>query len=70
MSFEIKKAAVLGSGVMGSAIAAHLAGCGIEVLMLDIVPFDNMLSDDEKARKDSDPAIRNKLMGKSKNKPC
>lgn len=65
MSFEIKKAAVLGSGVMGSAIAAHLAGCGIEVLMLDIVPFDNMLSDEEKARKDTDPAVRNKLAQQS-----
>ncbi len=65
MSFEIKKAAVLGSGVMGSAIAAHLAGCGIEVLMLDIVPFDNMLSDDEKARKDTDPAVRNKMAQQS-----
>ncbi len=65
MTYEIKKAAVLGSGVMGSAIAAHLAGCGIEVLMLDIVPFDNMLSDDEKARKDSDPKVRNKLAAQS-----
>ncbi|MFH2006612.1 MAG: 3-hydroxyacyl-CoA dehydrogenase/enoyl-CoA hydratase family protein [bacterium] len=65
MSFEIKKAAVLGSGVMGSAIAAHLAGCGIKVLMLDIVPFDSMLSDEEKARKDSDPQVRNKLAEQS-----
>ncbi|MDG1287662.1 MAG: 3-hydroxyacyl-CoA dehydrogenase NAD-binding domain-containing protein [Rickettsiales bacterium] len=35
---EIKKAAVLGSGVMGSGIAAHLASAGVEVLLLDIVP--------------------------------
>lgn len=34
---EIKKAAVLGSGVMGAAIAAHLANCGIPSVMLDIV---------------------------------
>jgi 3-hydroxyacyl-CoA dehydrogenase len=61
MKRVIRKAAVLGSGVMGSAIAAHLAGCGIEVLMLDIVPFDNMLTDEEKARKDTDPRVRNKL---------
>ncbi len=40
MSREIKKAAVLGSGVMGSGIAAHLAGAGIPVLLLDIVPKD------------------------------
>ena len=34
----IKRVAVLGSGVMGAAIAAHLANCGIPSLMLDIVP--------------------------------
>lgn len=37
---DIKKAAVLGSGVMGSGIAAHLANAGVEVLLLDIVPKD------------------------------
>jgi 3-hydroxyacyl-CoA dehydrogenase len=35
---EIKKVAVLGSGVMGSGIAAHIASAGIPVLLLDIVP--------------------------------
>jgi 3-hydroxyacyl-CoA dehydrogenase len=34
----IRKVAVLGSGVMGSGIAAHVANAGIPVLMLDIVP--------------------------------
>ncbi len=33
---QIKKACVLGSGVMGSAIAAHLANAGIPSLLLDI----------------------------------
>jgi 3-hydroxyacyl-CoA dehydrogenase len=37
MSFRIRKAAVLGAGVMGSGIAAHLANAGIPVLLLDIV---------------------------------
>ena len=40
MSYKIKKAAVLGSGVMGSGIACHLANVGIDVLMLDILPKD------------------------------
>jgi 3-hydroxyacyl-CoA dehydrogenase len=35
---EIKKVAVLGSGVMGSGIAAHVANAGIPVVLLDIVP--------------------------------
>lgn len=34
----IRKVAVLGSGVMGSGIAAHMANAGIPVLLLDIVP--------------------------------
>ena len=35
---SIRSAAVLGAGVMGRGIAAHLAGTGINVLLLDIVP--------------------------------
>ncbi len=38
MSYQIRKAAVLGAGVMGAAIAAHLANVGIPSLLLDIVP--------------------------------
>lgn len=33
---RISKVAVLGSGLMGTGIAAHLAGCGLEVIMLDL----------------------------------
>ncbi len=40
MARDIKRAAVLGSGVMGAGIAAHLAGAGIPCLLLDIVPKD------------------------------
>src|SRR6201986_4788252 len=39
----IRSAAVLGAGTMGSRIAAHLANCGIPVLLLDIVPKDEKL---------------------------
>jgi 3-hydroxyacyl-CoA dehydrogenase len=35
---EIKSVAVIGSGVMGSGIAAHVANAGIPVILLDIVP--------------------------------
>ncbi len=35
---EIKKVAVIGAGVMGAGIAAHVANAGTEVLLLDIVP--------------------------------
>ena len=38
MAFRIKRAAVLGAGVMGSAIAAHLANAGVPSVLLDIFP--------------------------------
>lgn len=38
MKRHIKKIAVLGSGVMGSRIACHFAGAGLQVLLLDMVP--------------------------------
>ena len=38
MAYQIRKVAVLGAGVMGAAIAAHLANVGIPSLLLDIVP--------------------------------
>jgi len=38
MSARIRKVAVLGSGVMGGAIAAHFANAGVPSLLLDIVP--------------------------------
>lgn len=40
MGREINKVAVLGAGIMGAGIAAHLAGAGIPSLLLDIVPKD------------------------------
>ena len=45
---QIKKAAVLGAGVMGAQIAAHLANAGIPCLLLDIVPKE--LTPEEQAR--------------------
>ena len=55
---KIKKAAVIGSGVMGGGIAALMAGAGIETLLLDIVPFD--LKDEEK----NDPTAKNRIVKK------
>lgn len=38
MNRAIRKVAIIGSGVMGSRIACHFAGIGVQVLLLDIVP--------------------------------
>jgi len=35
---EINKVAVIGAGVMGAGIAAHVANAGVPVVLLDIVP--------------------------------
>lgn len=59
MNKRIKKAAVLGSGVMGSGIACHFANIGLEVLLLDILPPD--LQEGEK----NNPAARNRLVNKA-----
>ncbi|KAF0823470.1 3-hydroxyacyl-CoA dehydrogenase [Cytobacillus firmus] len=58
---QIKKAAVLGSGVMGSGIAAHLANIGIPTLLLDIEPRE--LTDAEKAKGLTleNKAVRNRI---------
>lgn len=54
MNRIIKKVAVLGSGVMGSRIACHFAGVGLQVLLLDMVP--------KEAAESTKPAERNKLV--------
>lgn len=54
MKRTIKKVAVLGSGVMGSRIACHFAGVGVQVLLLDIVP--------KEAIESTRPAERNKIV--------
>jgi len=53
---HIKKVAVLGSGVMGSRIACHFANIGLDVLLLDIVPFD--IKEEDKDKK----AVRNSIV--------
>lgn len=62
MNRNIKKITVLGSGVMGSAIACHFANIGLEVLLLDMVPRD--LTDTQKAKgiTVNHPSFRNSLV--------
>ena len=48
MGKKIKRAGVIGAGVMGATIAAQLSNVGIETFLLDIVPPE--LTDDEKKK--------------------
>jgi 3-hydroxyacyl-CoA dehydrogenase len=57
MPYQIRKAAVLGAGVMGAAIAAHLANVGIPSLLLDIVPPDAGNDRDKIARAGLEKAL-------------
>ena len=57
MQRSIKKVVVLGSGVMGSRIACHFAGVGVEVLLLDILTPGTEQS--------TQPKERNKLVNDS-----
>ncbi|SFL60751.1 3-hydroxyacyl-CoA dehydrogenase [Gracilibacillus orientalis] len=61
MERHIRRAAVIGSGVMGASIAAHLANVGIPCLLLDIVP--GQLTEDEKRKglKLDSKEVRNRL---------
>ncbi|MBA4397978.1 MAG: 3-hydroxyacyl-CoA dehydrogenase, partial [Syntrophus sp. (in: bacteria)] len=75
MSYVIKKAAVLGAGVMGATIAAHLTNAGIECCLLDIVPFELTEADKKKGLTEQSPAWRNRfaaagLAGVTKSKPA
>lgn len=65
MAYQIKKAAVLGSGVMGSGIAAHLANIGIPVLLLDIVPRELTEAEQGKGLSLEDKAVRNRIASTS-----
>jgi len=64
---QIKKVAVLGSGVMGSAIAAHLANAGIPSLLLDIVPKELSDADKKSGLTLQSPAFRNRFALKALN---
>ncbi|MCT3833826.1 3-hydroxyacyl-CoA dehydrogenase/enoyl-CoA hydratase family protein [Elizabethkingia anophelis] len=65
MKRRIKHVTVLGSGIMGSGIAAHFANIGVEVLLLDILP--NQLTDAETAKGLTleDKAVRNRIASES-----
>ncbi len=75
MTFQIRKAAILGAGVMGAAIAAHLANVGIQVLLLDIAPDKLSAEEESKGLTLASPAVRNRfalrgLQAAKKSKPA
>ena len=58
---SIRTAAVIGSGVMGSGIAAHLANAGVTCLLLDLVPAALLPAEEAAGLTLADPAVRSRL---------
>ena len=61
----IKKVAILGSGVMGSRIACHFAGIGLQVLLLDIVPAALTAAEQAKGLTLDQPAVKNRIVNEA-----
>ena len=65
MNRIIKKVAVLGSGVMGSRIACHFAGIGLQTLLLDIAPTALTPAEEAKKLTTDHPAVRNRVVNEA-----
>src|SRR4051794_9623695 len=62
MSYVIRRVAVIGSGTMGGALAAHFANAGLDVSLLDVVP-DKLTTEEELKKLSLDhPAVRNRIV--------
>ncbi|MCX6219329.1 3-hydroxyacyl-CoA dehydrogenase/enoyl-CoA hydratase family protein [Spirosoma sp.] len=61
----IRRVAVLGSGIMGSRIAAHFANIGADVLLLDIVPKEPNAAEQAKGLTTDNPAVRNRVVNEA-----
>lgn len=61
MNKKITKAVVIGSGIMGSGIAAQLANVGISCLLLDVIPKELTEGEADKGLTLEHGEIRNKL---------
>lgn len=59
---NIRKAAVLGAGTMGTGIAAHLANAGIPTLLLDIAPQELIAEEEKKGLTLESRAVRNRVV--------
>ena len=75
MEKKLKKAGVIGAGVMGATIAAQLANVGIETVLLDIVPPQLTEDDKKKGLTQENPLFRNRfsqngVQGALKSKPA
>lgn len=62
MKRQIKKVAVIGSGIMGSGIACHFANVGLQVLLLDIAPKELTEKEQQKGLDLNHPIVKNRIV--------
>ncbi|WP_224999960.1 3-hydroxyacyl-CoA dehydrogenase/enoyl-CoA hydratase family protein [Cesiribacter sp. SM1] len=65
MKRTINKVTVLGSGIMGSRIAAHFANIGVKVRLLDIAPFELTEDEQQKGLSLDDPRVKMRIVSQS-----
>ena len=68
MDTYIKRAAVIGSGVMGAGIAALMAGVGIETFLLDMIPTELTPQESQNGLTLDHPMVRNRFANAGKEK--
>lgn len=61
MNYRIKNVAVIGSGTMGAAIAAHFANAGVRVTLLDVVPRELTSQEKRNGLTLEDSEVRNRI---------
>ena len=64
-NIQLKKVAVIGSGIMGSRIACHLVNVGFDVTLLDILPKTLNEKELKNNKKLSDKEVRNRIVNES-----
>lgn len=65
MNRHINHVTVIGSGVMGSAIACHFANIGVQVLLLDITPNELTEAEEKKGLSLDDKMVRNRIVNEA-----
>lgn len=65
MKRNLQHVTVLGSGIMGSQIACHLANVGLRVLLLDMVPRELSPAEEKAGLSLEDKQVRNRLVNES-----
>jgi 3-hydroxyacyl-CoA dehydrogenase len=58
---QINRVAVLGAGVMGATIAAHMANAGLDVLLLDMLPRELTAEEESAGLNIDSPQVRNRI---------